>query len=230
MVIDISFDFRTDAGGRDPDKYSPTLKRYHRLLWSKPLPSGVPFELTDAPGRYLQHRSNLGEFFLTSDSVIQTFTRLKKTEALSVQIPKAENEAFFSLAYTIGGMIIFPGNRVGGMNTINVDRGFNTAICDRIDVTLECIRRYYDHGESPLAPTLARHADFFNLFNDFHGYVSFFLLDDLVDEDFGVNFFMPFDDFHSSAYPKDLETYKEYRRRSIDFIEARNHRIQQLDI
>ena len=41
MLIDTSFDFRTDASGKDPDAYSPTLRQYHRLLWSKPLPSGA---------------------------------------------------------------------------------------------------------------------------------------------------------------------------------------------
>ena len=45
-VIDITFDFRSDTPpGLDPDTYSPTLRRYHQLLWSKPLPSGAPFEL-----------------------------------------------------------------------------------------------------------------------------------------------------------------------------------------
>src|SRR5665811_1531204 len=28
-------------GDRDPDALSPTLRRYHKLLWSKPLPSGA---------------------------------------------------------------------------------------------------------------------------------------------------------------------------------------------
>ncbi len=49
--------------------------------------------------------------------------------------------------------------------------------------------------DSPLAPTLSRYADFFALFGDFRGYVSFFLLDDLVTDDGSVKFFMPFDDF-----------------------------------
>jgi hypothetical protein len=40
MTIDIAFDFRSDAGGKDPDVYSPTLRAYHKLLWSKSLPSG----------------------------------------------------------------------------------------------------------------------------------------------------------------------------------------------
>ena len=65
-AIDITFDFRTDTPpGKDPDALSPTLRRYHKLLWSKPLPSGVPFALSDtSPGDYLHHRSELGEFFL----------------------------------------------------------------------------------------------------------------------------------------------------------------------
>lgn len=38
MNIDTAFDFRTDTPpGRDPDSHSPTLRRYHQLLWSKPL-------------------------------------------------------------------------------------------------------------------------------------------------------------------------------------------------
>ena len=38
--IDIHFDVRTDSYGKDPDSGSPTLKAYHQLLWSKPLPNG----------------------------------------------------------------------------------------------------------------------------------------------------------------------------------------------
>jgi hypothetical protein len=83
--------------------------------------------------------------------------------------------------------------------------------------------------ESPLASTLSRYADFFALFGDFRGYVRFFLLDDLVTSDFDVRFFMPFDDFRPSSVSKDVGTCKEYRRRSIDFIKARNHRIKHLD-
>ena len=64
--IDITFDFRSDTPGypkRDPDTVSPTLRRYHKLLCSKPLPSGVVFELVDTtPRAYLHHSSQLGEF------------------------------------------------------------------------------------------------------------------------------------------------------------------------
>ena len=53
MTIDVAFDFRTDAKGKtpDPDKDSPTLRLYHRLLWSKPLPSGAFFDLSETNSR-----------------------------------------------------------------------------------------------------------------------------------------------------------------------------------
>ena len=231
MAVDIAFDFRTDAHGRDPDTYSPTLRRYHRLLWSKPLPSGASFDLSDTTrGVYLHHRSGLGEFFLSSDSVVPTFTRWQALKPITEQFSELENEAFRTIASTIGAMLVFPGNQIDRKPTINVARGFNRSIADRFDLTLECIRRHYLDEASPLASTLSRYADFFALFGDFRGYVSFFLVEDLVTDDSKVNFFMPFDDFQPAPVPKDIITYKEYRRRSIEFIEARSHRIEQLDV
>jgi hypothetical protein len=237
MTIDVAFDFRTDAKGKnpDPDKDSPTLRLYHRLLWSKPLPSGAFFDLSETTrGAYLYHRSSLGEFTLSSDSVMPTFTKWIPLKAIIDQFPEQENGDFRTIAYTIGAMMIFPGKRIDGKQTINGERGFNRKISDRFDLTLECIRRFYLNSESPLeenplGPTLSRYADFFALFGDFRGYVTFFLLEDLVTDEFRVKFFMPFDDFRPPSVPKDVGTYKEYRRRSIEFIEARNHRIQRLD-
>jgi hypothetical protein len=83
MVIDTSFDVRTDAGGKDPDTYSPTLCRYHRLLWSKPMPGGIRFELSapTTPPYYLQHRSDVGEFWLSSDSVHRNVHGIQHAEA-----------------------------------------------------------------------------------------------------------------------------------------------------
>ena len=74
-VIDITFDFRSDTPpGQDPDTFSPTLRRYHQLLWSKPLPSGAPFELDVSTPPYLHHRSELGEFWLSSDAAVPSFS------------------------------------------------------------------------------------------------------------------------------------------------------------
>jgi hypothetical protein len=230
MLIDTSFDFRVDARGKDPDSHSPTLRKYHKHLWSRPLPSGVPFELCDTtPGIYLHHRSGLGEFQLSSDAVIATFTRYEATAWIIEQIPQADSDEFYRLGYTMGGMMVFPGNRVDGKRTINQERGCNRKISDRMDLTLECVRRYYRHEDSPLAATFGRYAGFFALFEDFQGYVDFFLLQDLVSSDYkAVRFFMPFNDFNPPAIPKDLDTYLEFRRLSIKFTEARNRRIDQL--
>jgi hypothetical protein len=123
-------------------------------------------------------------------------------------------------------MMVFPGNRIDGKLTINGARGFNSKIADRFDLTLECIRRHYLGQRNPLADTLARYRDFFALFEDFSGYVDFFMLRDLVTDDCSaVRFFMQFDDFKTPWVPKDGATYEEYRRLSIEFIEARNRRI-----
>jgi hypothetical protein len=97
-------------------------------------------------------------------------------------------------------------------------------------LTLECIRPHYSDQRSPLARVLLRYADFFALFGDFRGYVRFFLLEDLVTDDYSVRFFMPFDDFQPPSVPNDVGTYEEYRRRSIEFIEARNQRIGQFNV
>jgi hypothetical protein len=226
-VIDITFDFRTDAGGKDPDTFSPTLRRYHKLLWSKPLPGGKLFLLDDiTPGVYLHHRSDLSEFFLSSDSVIPAFTMWMSLRTITGQFPDAENEAFRAIGYTIGGMMVFPGNKIDGRMTINGARGFNRKIADRMDLTLECIRRHYLGEASPLADTLQRYCDFFALFRDFRGYADFFLLQDLVTNNYStVRFFLPFDDFRSPPVPSDVDTYRRYRCLSIEFVEARNRRI-----
>ena len=70
VVIDATFDVRTDAGGKDPDSHSAMLRHYHRLLWGKALPDGRPFEL-DAK---LRHSSALGDFWLSSDSISHSYS------------------------------------------------------------------------------------------------------------------------------------------------------------
>ena len=226
--IDISFYFPDDAGGLDPDKYSPTLRRYHQLLWSKRLPDGREFDLdTDTP-HCLHHKSEqVGEFYLSSDAAIHTYRDWKRTEPLLKQIPAEEINRFYRLAYSIGAMMVFPSNKIDDKMTINGARGLSRKICDRLDLTLECIRRHYLGGESPLAEALDRYRDFFDLFTDFRGYTDFFLLEDLVTEErFQVKFFTDnFDDFASTPLPRDVSTYRTYMNRSIEFVVARNQRI-----
>lgn len=228
-IIDTSLDLRADSGGRDPDSHSATLHLYHRLLWSKPLPSGDVFELTQPrPRAFLHHQSSLGEFFLASDSLVHSFKGWDLMEGVLAELADGELEAFRDLGYTIGGFTLFPGVKIDNRPTINSARGMNRRrIADRMDLTLECIRRYY-RGDlrTPLGPTLARYSDFFALFDDFTGYVDFFLFQDLVNEhDGSVEYFLPFTDFTSSAIPSDVESYRTYRDGSVAFLKARNARI-----
>jgi hypothetical protein len=226
--IDVTFDFRRDTPeGGDPDALSPTLRRYHRLLWSKPLPSGFRFDLTDSThGVYLHHRSHIGEFFLASDSVVPSFRKERCLALVIAEIPRAEWLHFMSITYTMGGMMLFPGNRVDRKMTLNGARGFHPSIKDRFDLTVECIRRHFDGGTSPLTPTIERYRAFFELFGNFAGFIEFFLLQDIITADGAVRFFHPFADFGlSSPLPKSTDTYQSYRRNALSFIEARNLRI-----
>jgi hypothetical protein len=236
-LIDTAFDFRSDTPGgprSDPDSKSPTLRRYHKILWSKPLPRGALFTLDDTRrGAYLYHRSDLGEFWLGSDAVMQTFTRWPEMRHITEQLSPAENEEFYALGYTIGGMMVFPGNQIDGRMTINQARGMNKwTIADRMDLTLECVRRFYaGDTSSPLGGTIARYADFFALFDDFRGYTEFFLLQDLVTDDGdAVRFFTEFEDFRASSRPHDLQEYRTFRANSIELIAARNRRIAALGL
>src|SRR5215813_416227 len=101
--VDIEFDFRSDTPpGKDPDALSPTLRKYHRQLWSKRLPTGKVFELvTTTPRVYLHHKSQVGEFFLSSDSVIPTFTRQPRIAHVIAQVAQEERDAFQRLSHTI---------------------------------------------------------------------------------------------------------------------------------
>ncbi len=232
-MIDVAFDFRSDtprdkAGEPlDADAYSPTLRRYHRLLWSKQLADGTLFELdVITPGAYLHHHSALGEFRLTSDTVIPFWTKWKRMAHITGRIPPVEQERFNRLRYTIGGMMIFPGNPVEGKGTINQERGCNPKIDDRFDLTVECIRRHYLGQSSPLSATLARYSEFFALFGDFAGYVDFFHLQELIDgTGAAIRFFAPFDDFAGSPRPETLDSYLSYRQCAAQFLESRNGRI-----
>ena len=102
-TIDVEFDFQKEAGldragvQRDSDKYSPTLQEYHRILWSKPLPNGKMFELTKISNNRLYHKSELGEFYLSSDRAIATFSSWVKMKPIIDQVLAKELDDFIRL-------------------------------------------------------------------------------------------------------------------------------------
>ena len=226
-TIDINFDVYSDTPeGKDPDSFSPTLRKYHKILWSKSLPNNKEFNLNLDTPKLLHHKSALGEFFLSSDSIGHTYTRVKKMSHIIDELSNVEINSFFSTCSTIGAYIIFPAKRINNKMTINGARGVNHKIQDRFDLTLECIRRFYLNQQSPLTDALERNANFFELFSDFKGYTDYFLLQDLVERDYmTIKFWGIFDNFETAPLPANKEEYLSYMNKLVSFVKARNQRI-----
>lgn len=260
--FDVNFDTRSDTPLKsdgsieDPDGYSKTLNLFHKLLWSKQLPNGEIFKLITGkkPNGWLtlEHSGSNGEFVLTSDAFGLTFRGWNDMQKIIYefkQLNPREFELFVKKCSTIGGYIVFPGlmkigengKRVQTMNQARV----RSPLKDRIDLALECIRLYYKGIDNPLSLTIKTYSEFFSLFNDFEGYTKFFLLDDLVSEDYlNVRFFLPFDGFKKTdkwnilrndisdksskltdGFPRDLTEYKKFKTNMMNFIISRNIRI-----
>ena len=239
--IDVSFDFTTDtkgfwdgfwerndglgAGGADPDSRSKTLRMYSQLLWSKPLPNGEVMELEDGRSKYYLRWK---DFYFSNDSITASFRHYDNITFLE-KVKEAVGdyhqyvESYLHKLYQIGGEVIFP-SAVGG---INQTRGCRRDIRDRWDLTLECIRRYYNGEDSPLKGVLDKNKAFFDLFVDFKGYVDFFFFQDCVDETYSkVRFWLDTPLFISRPIPNTVESYIDFIEKEIDFVERRNKRIR----
>jgi hypothetical protein len=238
--MDLTRDYTKDSNGEDPDKASPSLNADHRMLWQKQLPNGRFFNLESANDRgyLLVHKSESGEeMYLSSDGLGHSlfkdyddasYARSFPHEAISKQLRK-EIEDFWRQQVGIAWYIIFPAFQKGG-HTINQARGVHPKICDRFDLTVECIRRYYkkEEANNPLYESLDRYKDFFDLFGSFDGYIVFFHLQDLLETDNqSIRFWLPFDDFERSPLPQSPEEYKQYKENVCRFFEARRNRIAQ---
>jgi hypothetical protein len=108
---------------------------------------------------------------------------------------------------------------------MNRARGCHPRICDRWDLTLECIRRFYTGESSPLDKSIQECKEFFEWFGDFKGYVDFFLLQDCVDEHYNLKFWMNTPLFDSNPIPQDIKTYLAWVDTQLDFAAKRNQRI-----
>ncbi len=218
--IDITFDFQTDSENKDPDSASKTLRAYQQLLWSKRLPNGEMMQLDICKG-YLKWN----DMWFGSDSITASFLhyRFPLKELVESTIPnfKEFKKDYCHKTYTIGGEIIFPMVRW----SMNQARGCSVKICDRWDLTLECIRRYYAGESSPLDKALAKSSEFFDKFVDFKGYVDFFLLQDCVDDNYNVKFWLDTPLFVSMPMPKNMDEYYMWINSQLDFVAKRGQRI-----
>ena len=242
MDIDISFDFTTDTpnywkdswladpllwhSSSDPDSKSKTLQRYHQILYSKPLPNGDIMKLDIGNGADYLIWNN---FRFGSDSIITSFRYVRNKELIqrvaeSLPDYKKFFEDYIHKSYTIGGEIFFPKMKGG----INQSRGCNPFIKDRWDLTLECIRKYYNNETSPLYSVLSNNKEFFDLFVNFKEYVDFFYLQDCVNDDYTqVKFWLGNGEFKYYPLPKTVQEYFLWIENELDFVMKRNKRISE---
>ena len=165
-IIDTNFDFTTDTpfywnnywddemgkSSSDSDINSLKLREFHKILWSKKLPNGDFLNLQfGSQNKYLIWK----DFCFGSDSITVSFRYEKYRYMIKQVIDFLPDYKSFIINYikttnTIGGFTIFPKQRM----SINQIRGINPCIKDRFDLTLECIRKFYLHEDSPLYKTL----------------------------------------------------------------------------
>jgi hypothetical protein len=247
-VFDTSFDYKTDTPSRtkpDPDSDSQLLRWDHELLWTKELRSGVLFapKVTTRKSEYLiftdpsEKRHCYG-----SDAITSSYTG-RSTPAPLVKamadLSQCQKSRYLDPPYTIGSAMIWPVRN--GQTTINQARGFGPSgrlIGDRMDLTLECIRRHYStEPEDPPAgafrdayedffAVINAYNDFFALFDGFREFVDFFHFQDLVTPDYkAVRFYLTFENFEVPGTPATKDDYVMYREATLQFIAGRGRRM-----
>lgn len=211
------------------DRYSPTLRRYHQRLWSRPLPNGTAFDLDasgDPANAYLVTQDGV---VLASDSLINSMTHWRRLQSALTSIPESEQRVFRRRASSIAATGLWP-QRIGEAgHSINQARGVHRQVADRLDLTVECVRRHYAGQDSPLAAVMENASDFFALWPGWRSWVQWWLLDDLVDEEGQLKWLLPFTDFgNEEAWPTTPAAWRSYRDRCLDFIDGRAARILEL--
>ncbi|WP_427131087.1 DUF6994 family protein [Pseudarthrobacter sp. S9] len=235
-VFDTTFDYKTDKPARtrpDADRDSPQLRADHELLWTKELRPGELFEPKAPAVRrkgYLIFTNPTSEEmnWYGSDAITNSYTSWLRPKTLVkaiADLDKDQRALNLNPPYTIGSAMIWPVRKKDPytMNRARVRR----QIGDRMDLTLECIRRHYAGEQwSPLAKVIKAYEDFFALFRDFKGFVEFFHFQDLVSPDYDeVQFFLPLENFRRHGAPATTPEYVTYRDKVLEFIAARNSRM-----
>jgi hypothetical protein len=241
----------------DPDAYSARLRGGHKVLWSKNLLGVGQLDL-QAEGHGLRDRKSGA--FLKSDAAVPVWERwgevqgfLAETQELLQGRRRGSIHDLGWRLYDMGGMILFPGYQVDRAWTINQAKGCTRIlIADRLDLTLECIRLYYEllrdltdpsaalpdgyDRINPLGSVLHRYRSFFDIFGSFESYIVFWLLDDLVIKQEGglrVTFLLPratsgpYDFTREVALPVNKDQYCDYLVAADDFVNRRNRRMAQ---
>ena len=236
----------------DPDQYCYNLYQRHLAAWRRG--QLLPILDSDVQGdkdsyHLLWKRKQLGkpDIRFGSDTIFTDFVGyddqdpchavFKQLATMSADY-LTEMEKYTKECYqNIGGFIIFP-RMIGSINTDRGDR--NLSIKDRFDLTLDCIRRYYNKKNptdaAPLNATFAKEENiaFFNLFSSFKDYVDFFCLQGLVNGDYtrvinlmGDTVWVNNTTFEHDVLPRNQDEYKQWMQNQLDFIRHRTTLIKE---
>ena len=115
-MVDVSFDFRTDAKGKDPDGWSPTLRAYQRYLYSKPLPNGDTMALDE--------KLTWNGLWFSSDNITHSYFYWGNYQHIVSNVDQKTISDYMAIAYSTGSEIIFPCYHIAGAQTINQARGW----------------------------------------------------------------------------------------------------------
>jgi hypothetical protein len=232
---------------RDPDSAHKGLREAHALLWSRPVPGRESWAFTSPPGWYLRSVTLLekapAEWCAGSDNFATTHTNALPD--LASRIPGYVGATIRADAHlhefcTIGGYIVFPGAldqqrptaHPARRWTMNQAKGCDPHVADRMDLTLEAIRLYYD-GETrrvrnPLGDVIDAYGWFFDYFGThakgFQNYIDYFFLNPFVVNGEVVPLYGDRLDFNS-ALPRDSERYYLYISAQLAAVTQRNHLI-----
>ena len=240
------FDMQPDTDTTNPELYNAIAKLWDRGQLAGIRANGCELFYVDA--------QTGARYTFGSDCMINLYTDYDETgggpaelrNALKQIKQQSEIVANYDKYYPIGASIIFPRNcdkfpRIN-WDTINTARGRRRIIGDRIDLTMECIRLYYKGQESPLSDIFNDKINqwFLGLFGSFAEYTEFFMLNDLIDANGNVKFFLPFDCFQKTesgwslvcngkerqhAYPISDQEWWTLFNNEISFMNARSTRI-----
>ena len=137
----------SSTGLPDPDSFSEILYDFFAELWNLSKP---PFNVKKIWNGNAWKLVGTGNYNLRlgTDSIMSIYWHRIDMRKFISELIKSKNNDFrifireyLQKANTLGGFVLFPRRRI---QSINQRRGTNSLIGDRFDLTLECIKRYYE--------------------------------------------------------------------------------------
>ena len=203
---------------QDPDAYSNKLYDYHQYLWGQNLGTRKAV-YRRVKGREVLCLKSVDDI-ITSDYIGPSSYHANQAGILDEELGK-----YLQITRTIGGHVLWP---IG--LSVNVARG--RVFCDRFDVTLFDLKRWYAGLECKLKRQWDSHKEWLEGFGSFVGFVRFFLLHPFVDEKYEIIDLMSTErailkDYPDALVSRDIQMYRNYFKKSIYAIEERNALIEE---